>query len=863
MLQGNKQDRVDGPTAEINKSELEKQLLIKNKKIESLELEIKNSRQQRDADAKENSGLINKGVQATQQLRAALEKLNKENATLQDSLEKAEKEASTFKAALEAEKAATKAKVKSTAVERDKTQKARKKVDKAEENDSETTSQLETLQEEKDSLKSECKALSETVTKVVNEKRVMDVELGRLKEDKEKLSSIVSELKISVKDLDQIKTDKQKLEDVYIELRALHDDLQEKQTATNSAYQASKERLESTLKEKNELENRAKNSEDVIKNLENEISELRQNLTAKENELSRLTKTCEEETTKLSALLESKETENIRLKEESKVNSSSLKKTEAERRFLAEANQSWEPQIKSLRVSLNDVKKELQSTRNTNSELEMALKSAEERARKAEGTVHDLRSSSAKSSDLAMEKALELSKTKRTLEKKIEKLMKENVEIKKKINVTSASANLSDSELVSPIITEPPSQLPSSLPPSLSQQKLPRSLDTSALSNSATEAEARPYLRQKRRSIDEQLLRTQRKELYANYIRDKDSAQSRGETSPQMFSSDSPLDLNHNIQDNGPSDVTKKAPERVQVIAREERPLLISRSQTGSPSEWTADDEEVIHAQPLWTRESQDHFRDGTSQHDREKPKNASRSQTSSPSSHLLNNMELVQARASYQQNTEPFGVRRSRDEFAQYEEPSSSMVPPRKQYNEKSSKSTNGYQRPQPGSQFLTSVHQPPPPPSYGSNRRNPETCGSPQQGRKNPPGERFLPSYQDATRSKSKSYEGRVSPYPHPPGQYQGRLSPNLSGQLGGRTSHTQPGYYQDNSQTVVRAPYGSVLPDVVAVDTSARSEAITTRVKYEPMPSEDNRYIRKTRRASSPDSPVSLQRVEATDR
>ena len=866
MFQGSVQGNTDEALAKRNKDELEsaleksaakcslleKELFTKNKKIDSLELQIKKSKTQRGIDSEETSELIDKGVQATKQLRQALEKLNKENAALQDSLEKAEKETNTLKAELEVEKA-TKDKVKSAGVEKGKKSNT-KKEDAVESNSSDKEQLLEALHDEKNALKSECKALSETIAKVVNEKRAMDLELTKLKEDKENLTSAVSELETSVQDLEKIKTDKVKLEEAYIELRAHHDDLQDKQIATNEGYRTAKEKLDLTLKEKVELEKKAANLDDSVKNLRNKVSELQQTVTTKTSEIATINRTFEEKSKTLSVSLESKQTENKRLTEENKLHLSNLKKNEEEKRFLAKANQSWEPQIKSLRVALNDVKVELNSARTINSELEQSVRKAEDRAKKAEEMVQDLKSSSARSSDMAMEKALELSKTKRTLEKKIEKLSKENTEMKKKFKGISTGMNLPNSERSSPCFSENVSQIQSSLPLSLSENGEARSSNTSPLPDDRSASVVRP-LKQKRRSIDEQLLRDQLNQLHPMQLSESESNQPTATVFPSTNNSSGSLpEIRSSLKANGAIDVKRKEPERVQIIAREEQPLIVNRSQTVSPNEWTRDSREVIIAKPLAIKESQENYPVGANNRVWQKTQNYDQSRTHN---HFVNNVEQSLT---------------SRGELPPY---SSTQD----YYNGKS----------------LETAKPPDRPPPYEEIRKNSEKLGISLQGRRESSGERILPSYQDATRLKPKGTEDRISPSLIDRGYHQQQVSAKLSGQNQERSSPNlinqerispipvvcYEGRSNPSPQSVVRrspVPSGlhqdragfrapndcRVFIDAKASDhVTEQPQPVTARVKYEPVPVVGDRYTRTNQKGNSSKPTIALQTVETTKR
>ena len=92
----------------------------------------------------------------------------------------------------------------------------------------------------------------------------------------------------------------------------------------------------------------------------------------------------------------------------------------------------------------------LRSAHSRMSELELERQEYARKLQESEGLLYDLQRALAQANDLAMQKSLEGTKTRRALEKKVEKLVSENTDLKRKIFFTSGnSGNVSPTSLFS------------------------------------------------------------------------------------------------------------------------------------------------------------------------------------------------------------------------------------------------------------------------------------------------------------------------------------------------------------------------------------------------------------------------------
>ena len=230
-----------------------------NKKVEQLEKEIQQMKEQRETEPKV--------AQNVQQLKSALEKLNKETSSLHDSLANAEKEIATLKDDLEKEKQ-EKEELKLSVREKGKKQKTKK------EKESETSKcgedqvdEVEVLKKEIYNLKSECECLSETVAKTANEKRKMAKEIETHNEDKASLESKVVESEGIIQDLTKIKYDKEQLEGSYSNLKTSYEELAQKLEIASKNNSEKDEMLKRTLTDKDSVDQLSRELEVTLEKL--------------------------------------------------------------------------------------------------------------------------------------------------------------------------------------------------------------------------------------------------------------------------------------------------------------------------------------------------------------------------------------------------------------------------------------------------------------------------------------------------------------------------------------------------------------------------------------------------------------------
>lgn len=404
-----------------------------NKKVEQLEKEIQQMKEQRETES--GSSNTPKAAQNVQQLKSALEKLNKETSSLHDSLENKEREIASLKDDLEKEKQ-EKEELKLSVKEKGKKQKTKKeKESETSKGGEDQVSEVEVLKKEIYNLKSECECLSETVAKTANEKRKMAKEIETLNEDKASLESKVAESEGVIQDLTKLKSEKEQLEGSYSNLRTSYEELAQKLDIANKNNSEKDEMLKRTLTDKDSVEQLCRDHEVTVEKLKKDLAASKQDVSLKSDELNLLRKNLEEQRRELSSACENEQKEKQRLQKEKQVMSERLKSSEKELNAVLQLQTNKGSELQNLRITVEEMRKELILTKQKLKEAEEAKMMAQEKTRMAEKAVEDLEKSNAVFNDMAMEKSLELSRMKRTLEKKVEKLTKENMEMRKKLGL--------------------------------------------------------------------------------------------------------------------------------------------------------------------------------------------------------------------------------------------------------------------------------------------------------------------------------------------------------------------------------------------------------------------------------------------
>lgn len=412
------------------------------KKVDQLEKEIQQLKEQKE---KVSENASPKPTQNVLQLKSALEKLNKETSTLHESLEKAEKEITSLKEDLEKERE-EKQKWRASASEKGKKQKSKKdKESEVSRTNDDHSSEVEAFKKEIYNLKSECECLSETVAKTANEKRQMAKEMEALNQEKTKHESKLVELEGIIEELTKIKTEKEELEGTYSNLRNLHQELAQRLQIANKSNTEKDEILQRTSSEKQSVENLCKEFEDTIEKLKNDLALSNKNLVTKEEEIKLIKRNLDDQKRELSAACEEEKQEKHKLHEEIQEMSARLKSSEGELNSVRQSQASKGSELQNLRIMVDEIRKELKLTQQNLRETEEARLVAEEKADLAEKAKEDLEKSNAVFNDMAMEKSLELSRMKRNLEKKVEKLTKENSELRKKLGLDIPSSTRSQS----------------------------------------------------------------------------------------------------------------------------------------------------------------------------------------------------------------------------------------------------------------------------------------------------------------------------------------------------------------------------------------------------------------------------------
>ena len=390
-------------------------------------------KEQRETES--GSSSTPKAAQNVQQLKSALEKLNKETSSLHDSLENAEKEIASLKDDLEKEKQ-EKEELKLSIREKGKKQKTKK------EKESETSKcgddqvdEVEVLKKDIYNLKSECECLSETVAKTANEKRKMAKEIETLNEDRASLESKVVESEGIIQDLTKIKSEKEQLEGSYSNLKTSYEELAQKLEIAGKNNSEKDEMLKRTLTDKDSVEQLCRDHEVTLEKQKKDLAASKQDVSLKSDEVKLLRKNLEEQRRELSSACESEQKDKQRLQKEIHDMSERLKSSEKELNAALQLQTNKGSELQNLRITVEEMRKELILTKQNLREAEEAKLMAQEKSQMAEKAMEDLEKSNAVFNDMAMEKSLELSRTKRTLEKKVEKLTKENMEMRKKFGL--------------------------------------------------------------------------------------------------------------------------------------------------------------------------------------------------------------------------------------------------------------------------------------------------------------------------------------------------------------------------------------------------------------------------------------------
>lgn len=429
-----------------------------NKKVNQLEKEVQKLQNDRGEKDSASNG-TSKTAENVQQLKSALDKLNKETSSLHESLEKAEREIDTLKDELKKEKD-EKEKLKTSGSENGKKKKSKKDREKEKEKEGENdkdsedkASEVEAFKKDIYNLKSECEALSETIARTANEKRKLANDIGTLSEEKTKLESKVKELEGVVQELTKVKSAKEQLEENYANLRIFHDDLARKLEVANKNNSEKDENLRRTLSEKEAVENRCEEYELTVERVQNELVASQKDLSSKNNEVKLLERNFEEHKKELSTASENERKEKQRIQAEIREMSEKLKSKEEELNSVLQSHSAKGSELQNLRITVDEMRKELKLTKQNLREAEEARTVAEANTQRAEKAMKELEKSNAVYNDMAMEKSLELSRTKRNLEKKVEKLTKENTDMRKKFGLDVATRSQSPPRL-SPVTVQ-------------------------------------------------------------------------------------------------------------------------------------------------------------------------------------------------------------------------------------------------------------------------------------------------------------------------------------------------------------------------------------------------------------------------
>ncbi|XP_074611201.1 uncharacterized protein LOC141865791 [Acropora palmata] len=434
---------------------LEKENNVLKKKIEQFEEEIKRLQRRQEEGGTTLVAATKTSENNEQQLKSALEKLNKETSSLHESLDKAETEIENLKDELKRERE-EKEKLKAASSDTGKKKKSKKGKEKDSESGKENegkVDEVETFKKEIYNLTSECQALSETIARTANEKRKLLIDVEALTEEKNKLGSKVEELEGVVPELTKLKSENEELKGSYSNLKVFHDDLAQKLEIAKKSNAEKEEGLKRTLLEKDVFERRLKEFEETVEHIRKELQTSQQNFISKNDELKTLQRKFEEQNNKFSTTSEGSRKEREKLRNEVREISEMLKSKDEEMGSVRKTLEGRDSELQNMRITVDEMRKELTLTKNNLRESEKAKLDFEQNARKAEQTVDELQKSSAGLNDLVMERSLELSRTRRTLEKKVEKLTKENAEMRKKYGFDVPSGSTTPTRL-SPVTVQ-------------------------------------------------------------------------------------------------------------------------------------------------------------------------------------------------------------------------------------------------------------------------------------------------------------------------------------------------------------------------------------------------------------------------
>ncbi|KAK3752236.1 hypothetical protein QZH41_012244, partial [Actinostola sp. cb2023] len=435
----NPNQQLKSALVKLNKENSTLQVSLEKAEQELSDLRISLEKEQANKEA-------TKTDDKSHQLRPALDKLNKENLELQTDLEKAEKEISALKICLEEErgskrpedvtpdatpkKAEKTKKIKGLKLNTKKSKKEKKDAS-SEEVDSEKD-EFEVLKREKFNLEGECQALSETVTKIAGEKRSLRNQIEELTNEKTKLDTKISELETLIKELDEVKVKKEELDQKYQEtetclayVSAELEKTSEKNASLNNLLQRARGEKDALILEQREFQ-------EVLEAIKKEMESVRKDVSNKSTEIRLLRKKHEEEKRRLIGMKEGGNKELDRLKTELKEISGKV----------MQSTQDSEHDSKDVVSAIENLHQDIDELNQMNTELEHSKQELEKQLDEISKKAEELQKESAKASDMAMEKAVELSRIKRSLERKIEKLNKENAEHRRKLGEVTPAMSI-------------------------------------------------------------------------------------------------------------------------------------------------------------------------------------------------------------------------------------------------------------------------------------------------------------------------------------------------------------------------------------------------------------------------------------
>ena len=424
-----------------------------------------------------------KGSGPAKQLKAALDKLNKENSQLHETVEKNEKEISSLKELLEKEKAG-KGTLKETTVSQN-VEGSSKDGEKTSEGalPEEVRAEIELLKKQRQQLRSECDALSETIAYTAKEKRKLEERIASLNEEISKLKSTVEELQAKIKDLEKVKVEKEALEQTLANQKKQYGDLTKKYENTNQKYYEKSSELERAQLDRDHMDKKYKDLHKSVEKIKKDLSDAQHEMLTRADEVKFLKQKHNEERNVLSSSLDKDRQVHKEVKDELRSVSEKLNATEAERHAIENAYKSKQSTVNDLKETIKNLEREVVDLREQLSESSEArleevgnlerqksesdrdkmeevaeLKrklsesnkaklEAEDRAAMSDKATNDLQKAQAVSSDMAMEKSLELSRVKRILEKKIERLTRENLELKKKLESSGRTSSAGSSPI--------------------------------------------------------------------------------------------------------------------------------------------------------------------------------------------------------------------------------------------------------------------------------------------------------------------------------------------------------------------------------------------------------------------------------